>query len=300
MNPLKKKARTKFEQTKPELPEWLKVKLQFPKIDSNVNKVRETIATKKLNTVCESASCPNLNHCWSRKTATYMIAGDICTRRCAYCDVAFGKPGSLDREEPNHIAQSVKDLELRYVVITSVNRDDLKDGGANHFAETIFAIRNVKPDIHIEVLIPDFKGKKENLEIIYKAKPDIINHNIETVERLFPFIAPAKNYSTSLDVLTQVSKNQFIAKSGLILGLGETLEEVKKAIYDLKEAGVSMLTIGQYMQPTKTHYPVVEYVHPDIFKSLKDYAKSLGYKHVESGPLVRSSYHADEQSQNVI
>ncbi len=296
MNPLKKKPRTKEETEIPDLPSWLKVKIQFPKNDSSVQIVRNNLNEKKLNTVCESASCPNLNHCWSRKTATFMLAGDICTRRCAYCDVPFGKPNSLDLDEPKKVADSVKLLELKYVVLTSVNRDDLKDYGAGHFAETIKEIKKVSPEIHIEVLIPDFKNHKDSLQIIYEAKPDIINHNLETVESLFSTIARSKNYNLSLEVLKSITKHGFVSKSGLILGLGETINEVKKTILDLKNVNVKMLTIGQYMQPTKTHYPVKEFIHPDIFLELKKYAYSLGFKHVESGPLVRSSYHADEQA----
>jgi lipoyl synthase len=296
MNPLKKKPRTKSENSIPELPDWLKVKIQFPKNDSSVQIVRDDLAEKKLNTVCESASCPNLNHCWSRKTATFMLAGDICTRRCAYCDVPFGKPKSLDLDEPKKIANSVKLLGLKYVVLTSVNRDDLEDYGSSHFAETISEIKKNSPEVHIEVLIPDFKNDKSALQIIYDSKPDIINHNLETVESLFPIIARAKNYELSLEVLKSISENGFVSKSGLILGLGEKIEEVKKTIQDLKESNVKMLTIGQYMQPTKTHHPVKEFIHPNVFKNLKDFSYSLGFKHVESGPLVRSSYHADEQA----
>lgn len=296
MNPLKKKPRTNLETEIPELPNWLKVKVQFPKNDSSVEMIRTDLKEKKLNTVCESASCPNLNHCWSRKTATFMLSGDICTRRCTYCDVAFGKPKSLDLDEPKKVAESVKLLELKYVVLTSVNRDDLDDYGAGHFAETILEIKKLSPEIHIEVLIPDFKNDKNSLQIIYDAKPDIINHNLETVESIFPVVARAKNYQLSLEVLKSISENGFVSKSGLILGLGETIEEVKKTILDLKNVDVKMLTIGQYMQPTKTHHQVKEFIHPDIFLELKKYAYSLGFKHVESGPLVRSSYHADEQA----
>ena len=296
MNPLKKKPRTNVLSKKPSLPDWLKVRIEFPTPENSVGQVRESTAVKKLNTVCESASCPNLNHCWSRKTATFMLAGDICTRRCAYCDVAFGKPLGLNSEEPILIANSVKELELKYVVLTSVNRDDLFDGGASHFAETILEIKKISPEIHIEALIPDFKAKAESLQIIYDSKPDIINHNLETVRSLFPIVARAKNYELSLKVLQSISANQFIAKSGIILGLGETIDEVRECIRDLKNSGVSMLTIGQYMQPTETHYEVQNFVHPDVFLELKEFAYSLGFKHVESGPLVRSSYHADAQA----
>jgi lipoyl synthase len=258
--------------------------------------VRNNLTKTRLNTVCESASCPNLNNCWSRKTATYMLGGDICTRRCAYCDVASGKPFALDSEEPKRVAESVAILGLRYVVITSVNRDDLPDGGARHFQETVLEIKKKSPECRIELLIPDLKAKRDSLDLIYSSKPDIINHNIETVKSLFKEVAPAKNYETSLNVLKDISENGFVTKSGIILGLGETIDEAKECIKDLRDNGVSMLTIGQYMQPTPTHYPVKEFILPEVFAALKNYAYSLGYKHVESGALVRSSYHADEQA----
>ncbi|EMO93087.1 lipoyl synthase [Leptospira interrogans] len=296
MNPLKKKPRTHSLQNAPEKPDWLKVKLAFPDPKNNpVAIVRNSLEEKKLNTVCESASCPNLNHCWSRKTATYMLGGDICTRRCSYCDVASGKPSPLDPEEPKRIAESSIALGLRHVVITSVNRDDLEDGGAAHFAKTVKEIRKGLPDCKIELLIPDLKVKQEALEIIFECNPDIFNHNLETVKRLFPEVAPQKRYERSLDVLKIASARGFLTKSGLILGMGETLEEVKECMQDLASVGVSLLTLGQYLQPTSTHLPVKEYVVPQVFKDLRIYGKSIGFKGVFSGPLVRSSYHADEQ-----
>ncbi|PJZ70161.1 lipoyl synthase [Leptospira perolatii] len=296
MNPLKKKPRTSSYAQAPEKPEWLKVRLPFREKENPVSLVRETVDSGKLHTVCESASCPNLNHCWSRKTATYMLAGDICTRRCGYCDVAFGKPNSLDPEEPRRVAESAAALGLKHVVITSVNRDDLPDGGAAHYKETVLRIRELLPNCKIELLVPDFKAKEENLEIIYSGKPDIFNHNLETVKRLFPEIAPAKKYERSLQVLEYASQKGFLTKSGLILGLGETIEEVKEALLDLRKAGVKMVTLGQYLQPTPTHHPVKEYVHPDRFRELKKYGEEIGFTSVFSGPLVRSSYHADEQA----
>ncbi|WP_426489578.1 lipoyl synthase [Leptospira interrogans serovar Copenhageni] len=296
MNPLKKKPRTHSLQNAPEKPDWLKVKLAFPDPKNNpVAIVRNSLEEKKLNTVCESASCPNLNHCWSRKTATYMLGGDICTRRCSYCDVASGKPFPLDPEEPKRIAESSIALGLRHVVITSVNRDDLEDGGAAHFAKTVKEIRKGLPDCKIELLIPDLKVKQEALEIIFECNPDIFNHNLETVKRLFPEVAPQKRYERSLDVLKIASARGFLTKSGLILGMGETLEEVKECMQDLASVGVSLLTLGQYLQPTSTHLPVKEYVVPQVFKDLRIYGKSIGFKGVFSGPLARSSYHADEQ-----
>ncbi len=299
MNPLKKKPKTKNFSEIPEKPNWMKVKIPFATSVNNVKVVRENLDSSRLHTVCESASCPNLNSCWSRKTATYMINGDICTRRCGYCDVATGKPFPIDPEEPKRLADSVKVLDLDFVVITAVNRDDLKDGGASQFSKCIEEIRKVKPTCKIEVLIPDFKGEEQALEIIFQAKPHIINHNIETVRSLFSKVAPQKNYELSLKVLEIVSKKGFISKSGLILGMGESLEEVKEAICDLQNVGVKMLTIGQYLQPTPTHYPIQEYIAPEIFNDLKKFAKSIGFLHVESGPLVRSSYHANEQEKNL-
>ncbi|MBM9499519.1 lipoyl synthase [Leptospira sp. 201903071] len=296
MNPLKKKPRTHSIQEAPEKPEWLKVKLTFPDPQNNtVALVRDSLEKKKLNTVCESASCPNLNHCWSRKTATYMLGGDICTRRCSYCDVASGKPKPLDKGEPQRVAESAIALELKHVVLTAVNRDDLEDGGAAHFAETLVRIREGLPDCKIEFLVPDLKAKLESLEIIFQSKPDVFNHNVETVQRLFPEVAPQKRYDRSLEVLKIASERGFLTKSGLILGMGETVEEVKECMRDLVAAGVSLLTLGQYLQPTPTHLPVKEYVSPEIFKELRIYGKSIGFKGVFSGPLVRSSYHADEQ-----
>lgn len=300
MNPLKKKPRTKNYQIPNQKPEWLKIRLRFNNPKENKQAVvRDLVENHKLNTVCESASCPNLHKCWSNKTATFMLAGDICTRRCTYCDVATGKPYKLDEREPQKIAESVKSLGLRHVVLTSVNRDDLADGGALHFAKTVSEIKKLSPTCKTELLIPDFKGKQSSLDIIYGCQPDIINHNIETVKSLFKTVAPQKSYELSLQVLSNISSNGFIAKSGIILGMGETIEEVKVALNDLLDAGVSMLTIGQYIQPTPTHHPVKEYIHPEVFNELKQYAYGIGYQHVESGPLVRSSYHAEEQAQGL-
>ncbi|PJZ52627.1 lipoyl synthase [Leptospira adleri] len=296
MNPLKKKPRTHSIQEAPEKPEWLKVKLTFPDPGNNpVEIVRGSLEEKKLNTVCESASCPNLNHCWSRKTATYMLGGDICTRRCSYCDVASGRPKPLDKGEPQRVAESAIALGLKHVVLTAVNRDDLEDGGAAHFAETLVKIREGLPDCKIEFLVPDLKVKKESLEIIFQSKPDVFNHNVETVKRLFPEVAPQKRYDRSLEVLKIAGEQGFLTKSGLILGMGETIEEVKECMRDLAAVGVSLLTLGQYLQPTPTHLPVKEYISPEVFKELRIYGKSIGFKGVFSGPLVRSSYHADEQ-----
>lgn len=298
MNPLKKKPRTKERSTIPERPEWMKVRLRFPVEDDAVGIVRRTVSKSTIHTVCESASCPNLNHCWSRKTATYMIAGDVCTRRCKYCDVAFGKPSSLDSMEPIQVAESALELNLNYVVLTSVNRDDLADGGSAHFAETIYEIKRRLPNCKIEVLVPDFKAKRESLDRIYAAKPDLFNHNVETVRDLFAKVAPSKNYETSLIVLKDASEHGFPTKSGIILGMGETEEQVIQALKDLYHVGVRMITIGQYLQPTPTHLPIVEYVKPEQFVRLGKIAREIGFTNVASSPLVRSSYHADEQSKH--
>jgi lipoic acid synthetase len=298
MNPLKKKPRTKEINPAPEIPQWMKVNLRFPDDTDTVDMVRNTVSKSSIHTVCESASCPNLNHCWSRKTATYMIAGDICTRRCKYCDVAFGKPVALNPNEPKEVAQSAFELGLKYVVITSVNRDDLPDGGADHFAQTIEEIRKRIPDSQIEVLVPDFKGKRESLDRVYQAKPDVLNHNIETVERLFPEITPSKNYERSLIVLQDAKDHGFTTKSGLILGMGETEDDIRQTLIDLRNVGVSMITIGQYMQPTITHYPVHRYLKPEEFVYYGKMARELKFSSVASSPLVRSSYHADEQNQS--
>ncbi|MBE7410967.1 MAG: lipoyl synthase [Leptospiraceae bacterium] len=299
MNPLKKKPRTHSVQNPPPKPNWLKVHLSFPTKENAVQNVRESLEKSKLNTVCESASCPNLNHCWSNKTATYMILGDICTRRCHYCDVPSGKPGFIDIDEPKKIADSVQELNLNHVVITSVNRDDLKDGGATHYSNVISEIRKVSNSV-IEILIPDFKNKLESLEIVCNAKPDIINHNIETVQSFFPVVAPQKNYKTSLEVLQYFFEKGFTTKSGIMLGFGESIEEVKDCLQDLRKVNVKMITIGQYLQPSPTHYPVFEYVPKNIFSFLKQYALEIGFTNVESGPLVRSSYHAKEQAKEVL
>jgi lipoic acid synthetase len=295
MNPLKKKPRTKELNTIPAKPDWMKVRLPFPKEDDVVDSVRLTVSSQKLNTVCESASCPNLNHCWSRRTATFMLLGDICTRRCKYCDVAFGKPGFLDLEEPKRVAESAYSMNLNHIVLTSVNRDDLKDGGSNLFSETIQSIRKKLPHCKIEVLIPDFKNKEESLLNIANANPDIVNHNIETVKELFEEVCPQKNYETSLSVLKWFGDKGFQTKSGLILGLGETDENVESALLDLFGVGVRRLTLGQYLQPSPTHLPVNSYRSPEDFQRYKLLAKKIGFQYVMSGPLVRSSYHADEQ-----
>jgi lipoic acid synthetase len=274
-------------------PEWLKVRIPTGK---NYAYLKDLVKRKKLNTVCEDARCPNMAECWHRKTATFMILGEVCTRSCGFCSVKLGKPGVLDYDEPRRVAESVRDLGLKHAVITSVNRDDQKLGGADVFAMTISKIKELVPDCKVEVLIPDFRGVWEALDIVLEAKPDILNHNIETVKRLYHFVRPQADYSRTLELLNHAKQKGFTTKSGLMVGLGEKDNEVKKLLVDLKEVNCDIVTIGQYLRPTKNHLPVQRYVHPDMFREYKAYGLSIGFKHVESGPLVRSSYHADEQT----
>lgn len=271
-------------------PEWLKVKIPSGK---NYVKLKELVNRNKLNTVCEDARCPNISECWSRKTATFMILGDVCTRSCGFCSVSLGKPGELDFDEPHRVAKSVKELGLKHVVITSVNRDDQPFGGADIFALTINSIRSMVPDCRVEVLIPDFKGSNEALEIVLDAKPDILNHNIETVKRLYHFVRPQADYERTLELLKKAKAKKFVTKSGLMAGLGETDNEIYELLNDLRSVECDIVTIGQYLRPTPDHLPVQRYVHPDDFLKFREYALSIGFKHAESGPLVRSSYHAD-------
>jgi len=273
-------------------PPWLKKKLSGEGVLSMKEKLRDL----GLHTVCEEARCPNLTECFSKKVATLMIMGDICTRACKFCAVATGRPKALDALEPQKVAGWISELGLRHVVITSVDRDDLPDLGANHFAETIREVKNKNPSTIVEVLTPDFQGKPEFLEIVSKEEPRIFNHNLETVERLTPSVRSAAKYSRSLFVLEWVKKNypHQIVKSGLMLGLGEEKEEVLKTLQDLRQAGCDMITLGQYLQPTPQHLPVKEYIHPDQFDEYKKEALSLGFRTVFSGPFVRSSYLAEE------
>ncbi len=270
-------------------PDWLKIKLGN---NDNFSKTGKIIESKGLCTICQSGRCPNLGECWNKGTATFMIAGDICTRSCKFCNTTTGKPLPLDPEEPEKVANSVLQLELKHAVITSVDRDDLPDYGANHWAETIRQIKAVNPGTSIEVLIPDFNGKHELLDLIVQAAPDIISHNMETVERLTTQIRSVAKYRTSLGVLEYISKSGIPVKSGLMLGLGETREEIISLMDDLVASGCYLLSIGQYLQPSKKNIQVAEYIHPSAFKELKSIAETKGFKHVESGPLVRSSYHS--------
>jgi len=273
-------------------PEWLKVKI--PTGENYLN-LKKLVAEKKLNTVCEDARCPNMAECWSRKTATFMILGEVCTRSCGFCSVKLGKPDAIDYDEPRRVAESVRELGLKFAVITSVNRDDQKHGGADVFAMVIKEINRLVPDCRVEVLIPDFRGDKESLDIVLDAKPDILNHNIETAPRMYHYVRPQANYERTLELLTRAKERGFTTKSGFMVGLGETNEEILDLMKDLKKVNCDIITIGQYLRPTKNHLPVQRYVHPDEFHKFKNIGIEMGFRHVESGPLVRSSYHADEQ-----
>lgn len=251
----------------------------------------------QLHTVCEEARCPNLHECWDQRTATFMILGSVCTRACRFCAVSTGWPTELDRQEPARVAEAVERLGLEHVVVTSVARDDLLDGGAEIFAQTIRAIRARMPRCSIEVLIPDFQGEESSLRRVVDAQPDILNHNIETVERLTPTVRSRFRYDRTLQLLERAKRMrpEMLVKSGLMLGLGETEDEIRKTLFDLKRAGVDIVTVGQYLRPTKRHLPVVRYYSPDEFREVKKLGESLGIRHVEAGPLVRSSYHARSQ-----
>ncbi len=274
------------------LPDYLK----RPIIDTDKTRtVRRILKTKCLNTVCENARCPNKNECYTKNTATFLVMGNNCTRNCRYCNITCSTPEPLDKNEPLHIAQAVKDLGLKYAVITSVTRDDLPDGGAQHFANCIYEIRKISPDIKIEILTSDFKGGRNSLDTIIKAHPDVFNHNIETVRKIFKTARPQGNYDCSLDVLKYVKDNSnIITKSGLMIGLGETFEDIEETLVDLKSAGCDIVTIGQYIQPSKAHLEVSKYYTPDEYEKLKLLAEKTGIKHYQIGPLVRSSYRASE------
>lgn len=272
------------------LPEFLK----RPIIDTDKTRtVRKILKSNCLNTVCEGARCPNKNECYSNHTATFLIMGSVCTRNCRYCNISCQRPEPLDENEPLHVAQAVKDLGLKYAVITSVTRDDLPDGGANHFAKCINEIRKISPNTKIEILTPDFKGNEESLNTIIKAHPDVFNHNIETARDIFKTARPQGNYDTSLGVLKYVKENSDIkTKSGFMIGLGEDIEQIKQTITDLHSVNCDILTIGQYIQPSKEHLSVAKYYNPEEYEELKDIAKNIGIKYFQIGPLVRSSYNA--------
>lgn len=277
-------------------PDWIRIKLPS---DDSINNLKNLLRENRLVTVCEEASCPNLPECFSHGTATFMIMGDKCTRRCSFCDVAHGKPDALDPNEPQKLAETIKLMKLKYVVITSVDRDDLRDGGAAHFAQCIRLVREHNPGIKVEVLVPDFRGRMEKaLEALNTDIPDVFNHNIETVPRLYKQARPGSDYAWSLKLLQEYKKRfpNIPTKSGIMVGLGKTIEEVIEVLKDLRGHDVDMLTVGQYLQPSRHHLPVSRYVTPAEFEILEKTGKELGFTHVASGPLVRSSYHADRQA----
>lgn len=274
------------------LPDYLK----RPIIDTDKTRtVRKILKTKCLNTVCENARCPNKNECYTKNTATFLIMGNDCTRNCKYCNISCARPEPLDLEEPKHVAEAVQALGLKYAVITSVTRDDLPDGGAEHFANCIYEIRKLCPDTKIEILTPDFKGNKNCLDTIIKAHPDVFNHNIEAVQDIFKSVRPQGDYECSLEVLKYVKDNSdILTKSGLIIGLGETFEQIEQTLIDLKNVGCDIVTIGQYIQPSKHHLEVAKYYTPEEYDKLKELANKIGIKNHQIGPLVRSSYRAAE------
>ena len=276
-------------------PEWLKVRLPA---GPNFRDLVGVMRTQALHTVCEEARCPNIGDCWERRTATFLILGNVCTRHCAYCAIAHGLPTELDVREPERVASAVAAMGLRHVVVTSVDRDDLRDGGAEMFARTIRLVRERVPRCSVEVLIPDFKGDPAALDTVLGAAPDILNHNIETVARLFPAVRGGGRYGRSLELLRRAKARgtRWLTKSGMMVGLGETTDEVVQTMRDLREAGCDILTIGQYLSPGTDYVPIARYYHPDEFAALKRDGLAMGFRHVESGPLVRSSYHADEQA----
>lgn len=278
-------------------PEWIKIKL--PRSTERVDQIKQTLRKNGLYSVCEEASCPNLSECFNHGTATFMILGDICTRRCPFCDVAHGKPLPPSAEEPEKLAKTIAEMKLKYVVITSVDRDDLRDGGAQHFVDCINAIRQHSPATKIEVLVPDFRGRMDRaLEIFKNGVPDVFNHNLETIPRLYRECRPGANYKWSLELLQKFKQQHpdILTKSGLMMGMGENQQEMEVVLQDLRDHDVDMLTLGQYLQPSRHHFPVKRYVHPSEFDALRDRAYELGFTHAACGPLVRSSYHADRQA----
>ncbi|GLQ32447.1 lipoyl synthase [Litoribrevibacter albus] len=281
----------------PRKPDWIRVRVPA---SPEISRIKQQLREHKLHSVCEEASCPNLGECFSHGTATFMIMGDICTRRCPFCDVAHGRPNPLDENEPVHLAEAIADMGLRYVVVTSVDRDDLRDGGAAHFVACINETRKRSPNIEIEVLVPDFRGRMDiALDILEQSPPDVFNHNLETVPRLYKQSRPGSDYQWSLDLLKQYKARRpdVLTKSGLMLGLGETFDEIVDVMKDLRAHDVDMITLGQYLQPSKDHLPVDRFVEPSEFDELGNIAKELGFQRVASGPLVRSSYHADKQAK---
>ncbi len=281
-------------------PEWIRIKVSA---SDEVTRIKQLLRENNLHSVCEEAACPNLGECFQHGTATFMIMGDLCTRRCPFCDVAHGKPLALDKDEPQHLADAIQLMKLKYVVITSVDRDDLRDGGAGHFADCIKKIRQQTPTTKIEILVPDFRGRIEKAVAILAEQPcDVVNHNLETVPRLYKQVRPGSDYQGSLNLLQQFhqAQPQVPTKSGLMLGVGEQPDEVHQVMKDLLAHGCSMLTIGQYLQPSKAHLPVQSYITPEQFDEYGAVAKTLGFKQVASAPMVRSSYHADLQAKGVM
>ena len=279
--------------SRPRLPAWFKVQA---KTGPDYLDIKQTMDRLNLHTICEEARCPNRWECWNARTATFLILGDICTRRCHYCSVETGRPGAIDYEEPGRVATAVQALGLRHAVITSVNRDELEDGGAAIFADTIRRTRQLSPGCTIEVLIPDFEGNEAALAAVCTEMPEIVNHNIETVRRLFPAIRPQGKYQRSIELLRKAKEWGMRTKSGLILGMGETMDEAREVMRDLRSVGCDIMTIGQYLQPTRQHLPVARFYDPREFAILKEEGMAMGFTHVESGPLVRSSYHAEQQA----
>ena len=271
-------------------PDWLKIRLRG---NEHFTQTKRIVESHCLHTICTSGKCPNMGECWSRGTATFMIGGEICTRSCRFCNTLTGKPLPLDEKEPEHVAESIRLMGLKHAVVTSVDRDDLPDLGASHWANTILQIKKVNPLTTLEVLIPDFQGRMELVDMIVAAKPEIISHNMETVRRITPVVRSAAHYETSLSVLNRIAEQGIVAKTGIMVGLGETEEEVFQLMDDVLQTGTSVLTIGQYLQPSRKNITVSEYVHPDQFEKYREIALEKGFKHVESAPLVRSSYHAE-------
>ena len=272
------------------LPEWFRMERPA---GGNYSHLKNLSEKNNLHTICKSGNCPNIGECWNAGTATFMILGDICTRACKFCSVGTGKPMPVDRDEPRRLAESIKTLGVKHCVLTSVDRDDLEDGGASFWAETIRIVKETNPALTLETLIPDFRGKQNYIQLVIDAGPEVISHNLETVQRLTSRIRSLNKYETSLDVVRYISSKGSISKSGIMLGLGETREEVLETMGDLRKAGCRVLTIGQYLQPTLRHHPVREYIHPDVFREFKKTGLEMGFQFVESSPLVRSSYHAE-------
>lgn len=281
-------------------PDWIRVRIPA---SPEVERIKKLLRKNKLSTVCEEANCPNLSECFSGGTATFMIMGDICTRRCPFCDVGHGKPNPLNPEEPKNLAEAIAEMGLKYVVITSVDRDDLRDGGAQHFADCIREARALSPNLEIEILTPDFRGRMDiALDILEREPPDVFNHNLETVPRLYLQARPGANFKWSLELLKQYKarRPEVLTKSGLMVGLGETKEEIIEVMHQMREHDIDMLTIGQYLQPSKDHLPVLRYVEPAEFEEYTAIAKEIGFKRAACGPLVRSSYHADKQAHGEV